>query len=251
MAAAAKPPKAKPTIIIVAGAWHGLIHIAPLTTALSSQKYPTIPLALTTSGNSDKNLTDDIAMITSHLEEVIGKQGKDVILVLHSFGGVPGCAAAGPFVRSARKKQDQKGGIMAILFIAAFAVPKGMTFLQTLGGKHAPFVVEEVTCPGALIPSIPLNSDRVDFVTRHTPSTFSTTTCHRSTPSSTRLNWCRMRWRVSSRWSLMTASMALCRVLIYSVRGTMVTLHLRRRSVSSILVKDVGLRGVMLDIVLI
>ena len=78
------------------------------------------------------------------MEQVIGEQGKDVVLVLHSFGGVPGCAAAGPFLRSVRKKQEKEGGIMAVLFIAAFAIPKGKDLLHALGAKHAPFVVEEV-----------------------------------------------------------------------------------------------------------
>lgn len=137
-------PEDKPTIMIVAGAWHGLIHIAPLATALSSQFYPTVPLTLTTSGNADKDLTDDIAMITSCLEQVIGEQGKDVVLVLHSFGGVPGCAAAGPFVRSMRKDQGKEGGIVAVLFLAAFTTPKGMSCLQAYGGAHAPFVLMEV-----------------------------------------------------------------------------------------------------------
>ena len=83
-------------------------------------------------------------MISSCFDEVIGKQGKDVVLAVHSFGGVPGCAAAGPFVRSVRKDQGKKGGIVAVLFLAAFAIPKGLSCLQAFGGEHAPFVIMEV-----------------------------------------------------------------------------------------------------------
>lgn len=195
-------------------------------------------------------------MISSCLEGIIDEQGRDVVLVLHSFGGVPGCAAAGPFVRSVRKDQGKKGGIVAVLFLAAFAIPKGMSCLQAFGGRHAPFVMEEVRVLNtAEIPIFdlpkPHGRDRVQFVGQKTPSTSSTMICHLSTPISTCLNWRHMRCRVSSRSSPMTVSMALCHALIYYVKRTIASRLLRRRSVLRILVLGVGLRGVMLGIVLI
>ena len=162
-------------------------------------------------------------MITSHLEQVIGgEQGKDVVLVLHSFGGVPGCAAAGTFLRFMRKDQGKEGGIVAVLFLATFASSKGMSYLQAFGGKHAPFVMMEVRVLHTWKwPSHCLHGrDRVQYVTSQIPSMSSTTTFHLSMPTSTCLNWCRKRWHVLNRSSLMTASMALCRVLICSVRVT-------------------------------
>lgn len=63
-------------------------------------------------------------MITSRWEDVIGEQGRDVVLVVHSYGGISGSAAAGPFVRSVRGKQGKDGSVVAILFMTSLAIPK-------------------------------------------------------------------------------------------------------------------------------
>ncbi|KAI8958754.1 hypothetical protein F5Y11DRAFT_359783 [Daldinia sp. FL1419] len=79
--------------------------------------------------------------------------GKEFIIVCHSYGGVPGCAATKGFTVEERKHNGKKGGFRAILFMAAFSVSRaGMNILQCLGGQyplwmtHEPFYQKNSVC---------------------------------------------------------------------------------------------------------
>lgn len=37
-------------------------------------------------------------------------------------------------------QQGKKGGVVGLIFISAFVVPEGMTLVNYLGGKHAPYL---------------------------------------------------------------------------------------------------------------
>ncbi|KAI1474846.1 hypothetical protein K445DRAFT_25976 [Daldinia sp. EC12] len=80
--------------------------------------------------------------------------GREFLILCHSYGGIPGCAATDGFTVEERKNSGKKGGFRAILFIAAFAMPRtGMDLLQSLKGRypswmtpHEPFYQKNITC---------------------------------------------------------------------------------------------------------
>ena len=83
-----------------------------------------------------KDLSADIANIRSVLATLVDQEGKDVVMVMHSFGGVPGSASVPGFEKTKRMKEEKVGGVIAILYIAAFAIPKGTTVRGALGGTY-------------------------------------------------------------------------------------------------------------------
>ncbi|KAK0516644.1 hypothetical protein JMJ35_001247 [Cladonia borealis] len=124
----------KPTVLIVPGGCHVPIHYEPLTKVLSSHGFPSVALRLPTAGASppDKDLHDDISYISSKLEELVEKEGKEVIVIVHSYGGTPGPSAARPYVKKERAQQDKKGGVIGLLYISSWGVPSGKSTMETI-----------------------------------------------------------------------------------------------------------------------
>ena len=61
----------------------------------------------------------DVATIGSSLSRLIDKEGKDVVVVMHSYGGAPGTEAATPFAKHVRSAQGLQGGIVRLAYMAA------------------------------------------------------------------------------------------------------------------------------------
>ena len=133
----------RPTILIIHGAWHTPLHFAPLTAYLFSYEYPAIVVSLPSTGNPDKGLDDDIATITSHLKELVEVQGREVLLVTHAYGGIPGSGAVGPFVRSQRV-EGLPGGVVGILWMCSAIRSKGNGLVSDFKAGYPPWMVVTV-----------------------------------------------------------------------------------------------------------
>lgn len=83
-------------------------------------------------GKKPENVTleADIAGVRTLIENDT-ELGCDVILVVHSAGGVSGCAA----VEGLAKRGGNAGGVKRIVAVAGFLFPVGMDLLTGSGGK--------------------------------------------------------------------------------------------------------------------
>ena len=108
--------------------------MGPLIEHLSSHSYPSIALDLPTGSAPDKNLYDDIRYITSYLEEFVSHEGKEVIIVLHSYGGLPGSSAARSFVKKEQADKGKEGGVIGVIYMSAWALPAGKTIMDAMEG---------------------------------------------------------------------------------------------------------------------
>ncbi|KAI0104539.1 Alpha/beta hydrolase fold-1 [Daldinia grandis] len=143
----------KPAIIIVTGAFQRPDHYHSLKVKLEARGYEVfIPLLASCGPQVGITWKDDVALIRKTVEPHMDN-GKEFIVVCHSYGGMPGCAATSGFTVDERKSNGKRGGFRAILFMAAFAVPQaGMNILQCLGGKypswmtHQPLYQGNTTC---------------------------------------------------------------------------------------------------------
>jgi hypothetical protein len=79
--------------------------------------------------------------------------GKDVILVMHSYGGVPGSAAAKDLSKEERAKESKPGGIVRLVYLAAFPIEEGVS-LDDLGGSLSSWcqVDEATVCAFSVFP---------------------------------------------------------------------------------------------------
>ena len=96
--------------------------------ALIPEKYETISETLPCVAADDYSkvgLADDIAFVRQKLLMPLIDRGDDIVVVMHSFGGLPGSAAIEGLGKDERQKQGQKGGVMGLVYLAALLVPEG------------------------------------------------------------------------------------------------------------------------------
>jgi hypothetical protein len=129
---------AKPTILFVPGAWHSPTHLQTIRSTIEQHGYETQGVALPSVDPVDAaNFTvdQDVEAISTGIQNILS-QGKDVVLVTHSYSGVPGQAAAYSFI----PKDNHTGPrLKAIAMMCSFLLPPKTSLLSVMpGGKPAP-----------------------------------------------------------------------------------------------------------------
>lgn len=119
----------KPTFLIVPGAWHQPLHYTTLVASLIGNGYDTTVVDLPTSskGPPFAPYEADAAAVTALLTFEVNT-GKDVTMVMHSYGGVCGSAAMQGLTKAARTAAGKKGGVIGLVYMAAFAFDTGVGF---------------------------------------------------------------------------------------------------------------------------
>jgi pimeloyl-ACP methyl ester carboxylesterase len=140
----------KPTILIVPGSFSPPSMYQSIVDDLNSTGYDATAIYLPTVGDSKKvsgvTLADDAAAIQGELRDLIDEQGKDVILVTHSYGGIAGAEGAKGFSKTIREANQQRGGIVRLVYVTALIARVGQSLLETM--KDCPTldnVIEEVS----------------------------------------------------------------------------------------------------------
>ena len=128
------------------GAWHNSTCWDSIRSQLSQFSYPTRAVQLPSSGNAVSSHLEDTAVVRNALEPLIVSDGKPVILVMHSYGGIAGTNAVSGLEMAARVKKGEKGGIVHCLFIAAFLVPKGLSLIGMFP-EPPPYLAPDVGPP--------------------------------------------------------------------------------------------------------
>ncbi|KAJ5186750.1 hypothetical protein N7449_011514 [Penicillium cf. viridicatum] len=115
-----------PVFVFVPGAWHAtdtfdvvrdLMHKRGLATeAISTPSVGAFP--------PDKGLHADIEHTHAVLKEMV-EAGRQVVVVNHSYGGMVGAGAVEGLGYSQRCKVGLPGGVIMVVWMAAFVTPKG------------------------------------------------------------------------------------------------------------------------------
>lgn len=139
----------KPTLFLVPGAWHPNTCFAPLSAQLTAAGFP-IHLASLASLNPISPATNatcsaDVLALQAQLLPIIDK-GIEVVVVCHSYGGIPGGGAAAGLSKKDRAARNEKGGVLGLIYLTSFVVPEGVSLVQFLGGQHAPYVQQNQVC---------------------------------------------------------------------------------------------------------
>ena len=144
----------KPTIVFVPGVWH-LPECFDSTRELLSEKgftseaiaHPSVGAKL-----PDKTLADDVSSLRTRLV-ALADEGKEIVLIAHSYGGLVGGCAVEDLGFTDRAKAGKKGGVTILVYMCALVGTKGASMLEMLGGKMLPWLdIGEVIlfCPPAL-----------------------------------------------------------------------------------------------------
>lgn len=128
----------KPTVILVPGAWHTPRHYEKLLELLRTAGFTTVSKQLPSVGSdqpTEQTVASDAAFIRESLLLPELDRGQDVILIMHSYGGSPGSAAAKGLSKAERLASGQKGGIVGLVFICAFLANEGDSLQSKLPGQ--------------------------------------------------------------------------------------------------------------------
>ncbi|KAL4918721.1 Alpha/beta hydrolase fold-1 [Aspergillus aurantiobrunneus] len=133
---------AKPTVVFSIGAWLTPPAFSTIQAKLAERGIPSEVPAHPSIGAEppNKTLYDDVASFKAVLTQLVGGQGKDVIVVGHSYGGVVASCAVEGLAKASRKAAGQEGGVIRIMYMAAFALDKGQSLLDMLGGQYLPWM---------------------------------------------------------------------------------------------------------------
>ena len=118
---------AKPTILFVHGSWHTPAHFQIVQNVFEQAGYETRCPRQPSVGNLPPlGLMDDAKCIADELAQLVQNQEKDVIIVAHSYGGIVATQGVEDHLgKTVRERNGRKGGLIRIIYLAAFLVPVG------------------------------------------------------------------------------------------------------------------------------
>ncbi|KAJ7255817.1 Alpha/beta hydrolase fold-1 [Mycena haematopus] len=127
---------AKPTIIVIPGSFLPISSYAAVIAELETRGYPVHGIELETVGRrpgTPPGMYDDAAKVAA-LASRLADEGKDVVLVPHSYGGIVAGEASKGLAKSVRDKEGKKGGVSRIVFVSAVAPREGQTVKDLFDG---------------------------------------------------------------------------------------------------------------------
>lgn len=148
---------AQPVFVLAPGAWHLPDCYQLVQDKLHTQGYETRAVAYPSVGAEPptKGAFDDAAAVRAEVQALVD-QGRQVILVGHSYGGFVICEASKGLGYKQRKAEGKEGGIVLLVFLSAFVVPKGLSLIKMLGGNPLPWMDFQVSStPGNMPPPLP------------------------------------------------------------------------------------------------
>lgn len=123
----------KPTLVFIPGAWHPPAVFEKVITLLKGLGYPCMALHLpSVGGKLTTTMTDDTAHIQKAITPLV-EEGKDVVLITHSYSGIPGTESVKGLAKKDRQAAGQQGGVIAMVYLTAFLILPGQSLASFLG----------------------------------------------------------------------------------------------------------------------
>ncbi|KAJ7673800.1 Alpha/beta hydrolase fold-1 [Mycena polygramma] len=128
----------QPTIVIIPGSFCVVSFYDAVIAGLRAAGYPVHGVELETVGRRDKAPTmyDDATAVASVVSR-LADEGKDVVLVPHSYGGLVACEASKGLAKSVREREGKSGGIVRIVFTTAVVGAEGQSLNDVFGDGAA------------------------------------------------------------------------------------------------------------------
>lgn len=132
----------KPTIILLPGAWHGSDAWEKVSRLLEVQHYNCVSVDLPSTGGSiSTTFGEDVAAVRESILAEIN-QGRDVVLVAHSYGGAVGQSSIKGLTRLHKDlpstADNQTGHVIGLIMVATGFIQTGISFIENVGGKPPP-----------------------------------------------------------------------------------------------------------------
>lgn len=130
-----------PTIVLVHGAWHTPPNYIKFSDALAVAGFtvecPSLP-SCNNASPPNASFAEDVACVRNVVEKLVS-EGKQVLMVMHSYGGAVGTEAVTQDVtRSNRALAGQSGGVIHLLYQCAYMLCPGSKIMDVV--KEAGFL---------------------------------------------------------------------------------------------------------------
>ncbi|RAL08853.1 uncharacterized protein BO97DRAFT_408097 [Aspergillus homomorphus CBS 101889] len=132
------------TVVLIPGAWLKPEFYQPFLIALNQAGYRTHLAGYPSLDPSNPATADcqaDSDAIHQELRTLVEDEGQDLVLFMHSYAGMPGASAARGLSKVERQQQGKAGGILGLIFLAAFLVPEGVSCAGFQGGDLPPWIL--------------------------------------------------------------------------------------------------------------
>jgi pimeloyl-ACP methyl ester carboxylesterase len=88
---------------------------------------------------------DDAAAIR-RVTSKLAFEGRQIVLVMHSYGGIRGTESAKGLARKIRQAEGKPGGIIALVYLCAYLVKEGMSVNGLANGAEWPTFLAMHVC---------------------------------------------------------------------------------------------------------
>ncbi|CAN8099833.1 unnamed protein product [Discula destructiva] len=128
----------KPTIVAIPGAWHSAEFFKDVRASFESLGYPFVSRdapsiqaekALTATGEEDAQFVRNDVLLP------LLDTGGNIVVLMHSYGGLYGSAAVQGLSKSERLQQGKQGGVLALIYVSAVVPLAGKSCLDMMGTK--------------------------------------------------------------------------------------------------------------------
>ncbi|KAJ5355049.1 uncharacterized protein N7496_012261 [Penicillium cataractarum] len=128
------------TILFIPGAWHSPQCFDKVIRKLETHGYNTDVVYLPSVGPviPHSDFSEDVNQVKKQIE-IAADAGQRVVVVVHSYGGIPGCEAIRGLDWETRQRQGQPGGVVHLFFCCSFIVPEGKSLISSFGGDDLPW----------------------------------------------------------------------------------------------------------------
>ncbi|TFB04656.1 hypothetical protein CCMA1212_003285 [Trichoderma ghanense] len=125
-----------PTIVGVTGMWHPASCFEDLSAAFREKGYPFVSQDAPGILNEDplnSTVDKDSESLRQNILLPLLAEGRDVVLLMHSYGGIYGSAAVDGLSVRERKKAGLKGGVTGLIYVTAVTPAVGKSLLDMMG----------------------------------------------------------------------------------------------------------------------
>ncbi|KAG8359409.1 hypothetical protein FVEN_g3088 [Fusarium venenatum] len=123
------------TVVIIPGSFASPSLYEPLAQSFArhgiQSEIVDLPSVGRKEGRNPATMSDDVDEIVSVVEKLLDED-REVILLAHSYGGVPATQCLEALSQKARQSQGKKGGVSNIIYLAGVALPVGGSVISLL-----------------------------------------------------------------------------------------------------------------------
>lgn len=133
-----------PTILAVPGAWHTVESFDTVKKIFTDRNYDFVSQNAPGVTDANSTVTEDAASLRTNLLQPLVEAGKDVIVMMHSYGGMYGSQAVQGLSKREREQSGKQGGVISLIYVSAVTPLEGKTTLDMMGtdAQHLPTWVD-------------------------------------------------------------------------------------------------------------